>query len=166
MKFPLCASPVGLRWNNTIVIWDCWLAGDPESKEEVEADTSGDETDPVDPGHKARDEMFCAVASIRVGYWTPEFSTHDMWLAFGWCIDQKLAQHVTWTQVLRWDLHVPRLVVSGRQHIHLNTCLVQGSAITVLFLHPQKLISCLYEACSGSWHANNKVQVGLQTFMS
>lgn len=43
-------------------------AGDPESKEEVEADTSGDETDPVDPGHKARDEMFAAVASIRVGY--------------------------------------------------------------------------------------------------
>ncbi len=47
---------------------DCWLAGDPESKDEVEADTSGDETDPIDPGHKARDEMFCAVASIRVGY--------------------------------------------------------------------------------------------------
>lgn len=67
---------------------------------------------------------------------------------------------------LRWDFHVPRLVVSGRQHIHSNTCLVQGSAITVLFLHPQKLISCLYEACSGSWHANNKVQVGLQNFMS
>lgn len=46
--------------------WHC--AGDPESKDEVEADTSGDETDPVDPGHKARDEMFVAVASIRVGY--------------------------------------------------------------------------------------------------
>lgn len=44
------------------------LAGDPESKDDVEADTSGDETDPVDPGHKARDEMFAAVASIRVGY--------------------------------------------------------------------------------------------------
>lgn len=44
------------------------FAGDPESKEDVEADTSGDETDPVDPGHKARDEMFAAVASIRVGY--------------------------------------------------------------------------------------------------
>ena len=43
-------------------------SGDPESKDEVEADTSGDETDPVDPGHKARDEMFVAVASIRVGY--------------------------------------------------------------------------------------------------
>lgn len=43
-------------------------SGDPESKDEVEADTSGDETDPVDPGHKARDEMFAAVASIRVGY--------------------------------------------------------------------------------------------------
>lgn len=43
-------------------------SGDPESKEDVEADTSGDETDPVDPGHKARDEMFCAVASVRVGY--------------------------------------------------------------------------------------------------
>ena len=51
-----------------IVILDCWLAGDPESKDDVEADTSGDETDPVDPGHKARDEKFCAVASIRVGY--------------------------------------------------------------------------------------------------
>lgn len=45
-----------------------FLAGDPESKDDVEADTSGDETDPVDPGHKARDEMFAAVASIRVGY--------------------------------------------------------------------------------------------------
>lgn len=44
------------------------FAGDPESKDDVEADTSGDETDPVDPGHKARDEMFAAVASIRVGY--------------------------------------------------------------------------------------------------
>ena len=44
------------------------LAGDPESKDDVEADTSGDETDPVDPGHKARDEMFAAVASIRIGY--------------------------------------------------------------------------------------------------
>ena len=43
-------------------------AGDPETKDDVEADTSGDETDPVDPGHKARDEMFAAVASIRVGY--------------------------------------------------------------------------------------------------
>lgn len=46
----------------------CVHAGDPESKDEVEADTSGDETDPVDSGHKARDEMFAAVASIRVGY--------------------------------------------------------------------------------------------------
>ena len=44
------------------------LVGDPESKDDVEADTSGDETDPVDSGHKARDEMFDAVASIRVGY--------------------------------------------------------------------------------------------------
>ncbi len=42
--------------------------GDPESKDEVEADTSGDEAEPVDSGHKARDEMFCAVASVRVGY--------------------------------------------------------------------------------------------------
>ena len=46
----------------------CASVGDPESKDDVEADTSGDETDPVDSGHKARDEMFAAVASIRVGY--------------------------------------------------------------------------------------------------
>ena len=48
--------------------WSLVHAGDPESKDEVEADTSGDETDPVDSGHMARDEMFAAVASVRVGY--------------------------------------------------------------------------------------------------
>lgn len=44
------------------------IPGDPQSKDEVEADTSGDETDPVDSGHQARDEMFAAVASVRIGY--------------------------------------------------------------------------------------------------
>ena len=43
-------------------------SGDPPTKDDVEEDTSGDETDPVDSGHKARDEVFAAVASIRVGY--------------------------------------------------------------------------------------------------
>ncbi|KAL0018153.1 hypothetical protein WJX77_005703 [Trebouxia sp. C0004] len=57
--------PGGLRTHSGIIYPK---SGDPESKDDVEADTSGDETDPVDPGHKARDEMFCAVASIRVGY--------------------------------------------------------------------------------------------------
>jgi hypothetical protein len=43
-------------------------AGDPQDPEQVEADSSGDETIELDSGHKARDEMFSAVASIRVGY--------------------------------------------------------------------------------------------------
>ncbi|KAL3145385.1 hypothetical protein ABBQ38_001635 [Trebouxia sp. C0009 RCD-2024] len=57
--------PGGLRTHSGIIYPQ---SGDPESKDDVEADTSGDETDPVDSGHKARDEMFAAVASIRVGY--------------------------------------------------------------------------------------------------
>lgn len=55
-------------WESSSLIKFYVASGDPEGKDEVEADTSGDETDPVDPGHKARDEMFAAVASIRVGY--------------------------------------------------------------------------------------------------
>ena len=111
---------------NTIVNWDCWLAGDPESKDDVEADTSGDETDPVDSGHKARDEMFCAVASIRVGYWTPETTTNDMWLAFGWCLNQKLTQHVKLE--LNFALEFASALIGSKigKHVHLSHGLLQG----------------------------------------